>query len=351
MIRVGLIGAGSIAEYHARALAKAPGIEVAAVCDVNLVRAQAFATTYGIPVAVGSIEELLSMGTIDAVTIGIWNAAHASVAIQALDAGKHVFCEKPMARNAIEAQSMVAAESNSGKLLMIGLVRRYELRTEIARDIVRRGELGNVYYARAGYLRRDGQPGGWFTSREHAGGGALLDIGIHSLDLALHLADLGTVERVSGFTRQLPSIMDAIIGTEKYVSKDSAGERDVEDHAFATLTFRDGGLLTIEASWAQHRERDTQYLELYGERGGLVVDPALHLSRNAGNALSDTTFPLVEPGDRLQEMFDREMAHFAACLNDGVRCMSPSADGLELMRIIDAIYRSASEGREVRLAE
>ena len=349
MVRIGLIGAGSISEYHARALAKAPGAKITAICDVNEERARVVAGTYGIPVVTGSLDAMLSRADVDAVTVGVWNAAHADVAIRSLAAGKHVFCEKPMARNAAEAESMVAAEKSSGKLLMIGLVRRYELRSEIAREIVRSGTLGEIYYARAGYLRRDGQPGGWFTSRERAGGGALLDIGIHSLDLALHLSGLGPVERVSGFTRALPDIMDGVVGAGKYVSKDSSTVRDVEDHAFATLHFTNGALLTIEASWAQHRARDEQYLELYGRTGGLVVDPALLLSRNDGRVSSDSTFAVAEPVDRLQEMFDREMAHFVACVNDGAACRSPSSDGLELMRIIDAIYRSAAEGREVRI--
>jgi predicted dehydrogenase len=349
MLRVGIIGAGTISEFHIRALKKLPGVAVSAICDVVTARARMLGDRYDISVVAPSADELLSLEGIDAVTIGVWNAAHADLAVAALAAGKHVFCEKPMARNGDEAARMLAAEQRAQKLLMIGLVRRFDLRCEIAADLIADGVLGEIYYIRAGYLRRDGRPGGWFTSKEKSGGGALIDIGIHSLDLALHLAELAPPLTVSGYTKSLPNIMDGIVGTEKYQSRDAADVRDVEDHAFASLRFDEGCLVTLEACWAQHRERDYQYLDLYGSSGGLVVDPQLQLSRNAGRALSDTRYPIAAGTDPLQDMFDREMAHFAACLNEGRQCRSPASEGLQLMRIIDAIYESAASGSEVRL--
>jgi len=349
MIGIGIIGAGSIGEYHVRALSKVDGIEIRGICDANGDRARALAAATGIPHAFDTVEDLLRRQEIDAVTVGVWNAAHADVTIAALDAGKHVFCEKPMARTADEALRMQVAERRSGTLLMVGLIRRFDLRADAARKIVRSGRLGEIYHVRAGYLRRDGQPGGWFCSREKAGGGALIDIGIHQMDLGLHLAAMGPVQSVRGVTKMLPSIMDGVQGTRKYTSKDSATVRDVEDHVVATLYFENDAVMTVEACWAQHRGKDVKFLELYGRDGGLVVDPDPVLHTNDSGFLSDTSIPIAGGADPLQDMFDREMLHFRDCLVDGVPCMSPSEDGVELMRIIDAIYESARTGREIRI--
>jgi len=349
MIGIGVIGAGSIGEYHLRSLQGLAGVEVRAVCDVNAERARKVADSFGVPRAIASIPELLRLDEIGAVTIGVWNAAHAEVAIAALEAGKDVFCEKPMARNTAEALRMVEAEAAAGRLLMVGLIRRFEQKSDAAREIIRSGQLGEIYYVRAGFLRRDGQPGGWFSSREKSGGGALLDIGIHPLDLGIHLADLGPVRSVRGVTMRLPNIMEGVKGTVKYISKDTGTVSDVEDHAVATLYFESGAVMTLETSWAQHREEDLKYLEIYGRKGGLIVDPQLTLTSTSSGYLCDTTFSLAEAADPLQEMFDRELAHFRDCLVDGAPCRSPSSEGVELMRIIDAIYESAAQGCEVEI--
>jgi predicted dehydrogenase len=350
-MRVGIVGAGTISEYHIAALRKQEDLEISAIFDVNQERARAVAGQYRIPTVAPSLAALLGTSNIEAVTVGVWNAAHSQVSCAALEAGKHVFCEKPMARTVEEATPMVAAERASGRLLMIGLVRRFELRSVVARSIMQSGALGDIYLVRAGYLRRDGQPGGWFTDKERSGGGSLMDIGIHSLDLGIHLAGLGAISAVSGYTRQLGGIMDGVAGVQKYRSKEKAGVHNVEDHVFASLRFSGGALMTLEASWAQHRNKDTQYLEIYGSRGGLVVDPALRLYSTDSGALRDAVYPLDESGDRLQNMFDSELAHFVACVRDGVDCLSPSSEGLRLIRIIETIYRSADSGREQVLLE
>lgn len=349
-MKIGIIGSGSICEYHLRAFNTIPDVEVLGITSIAADQARDVAARFGIPKVYESVEELLGNSEIDAVTVAVWNAGHAEITIAALKAGKHVFCEKPMARNALEAAQMVKAEQASGKTLMIGLVRRFELKAEAAAAVVRSGELGNIYYVKAAYLRRDGQPGGWFTDKGKSGGGALIDIGIHSLDLALYLADAGPVSSVRGSSFKLPHIMEGIRGTQKYQSKEDAGVRDVEDMVAATLFFESGTVLTLEASWAQHIKEDTQNLELFGTNGGLKIDPELILSENKANFLSDTTFNIHRSDEYLDEMFQRELTHFRDCVVDGIPCRCPSSDGLELMKIIDAIYLSAEENREVSVS-
>ena len=346
-MKLGIIGSGSISEYHLRAFNAIDDVEVAGITSIAREQAEDVAARFGIPAVYESSKDLLADPDIDAVSVAVWNAGHADLSIAALNAGKHVFCEKPMARNAAEAEKMIEAERASGKVLMIGLVRRFDLKTEAALNVVRSGTLGDIYYMKAAYLRRDGQPGGWFTDKSRSGGGALIDIGIHSLDLALYLADAGPVRSVRGRAFKLPDIMDGIKGTEKYTSKESGGIRDVEDMITASLFFENGAVLNLEASWAQHLKADSQNLELFGTRGGLKVDPDLLLSRNSGGFLSDTSFPIHAGDDFLDEMFTREMEHFRDCVVKGISCRCPSSDGLNLMKIIDAIYLSADENREV----
>jgi len=346
-MKVGIIGSGSISEYHLRAFRTVPDVDVRAITSIALDQARDVAARFDIPIVYESAEELLEDPELDAVSVAVWNAGHADLSIAALNAGKHVFCEKPMARNAAEAAGMIDAETSSGKVLMIGLVRRFDIKSEAALEIVRSGDLGDIYYMKAAYLRRDGQPGGWFTEKEKSGGGALIDIAIHSLDLALYLADSGPVRSVRGSTYRLPDIMKGIRGTQKYLSKEADGVRDVEDMIVATLFFENGAVLSLEASWAQHLEADTQNLELFGTKGGLKVDPELLLSRNNGNYLGDTKFTIHQSDDFLDEMFAAEMTHFRDCVVDGLSCRCPSSDGLYLMKIIDAIYCSAEENREV----
>ncbi|MCK5737269.1 MAG: Gfo/Idh/MocA family oxidoreductase, partial [Spirochaetaceae bacterium] len=222
-------------------------------------------------------------------------------------------------------------------------------KSDAALNIVRSGKLGNIYYMKAAYLRRDGQPGGWFTDKSKSGGGALIDIGIHSLDLALYLADAGPVRSVRGHTYRLPDIMKGISGTEKYLSKEIDGVSNVEDMIIATLFFENGAVLNLEASWAQHLKADVQNLELFGTDGGLKVDPDLLLSGNNGSFLADTSYSIHQSEDFLDDLFAREMHHFRDCIVDKISCRCPSSDGLNLMKIIDAIYLSADENREVHI--
>jgi len=349
-VKIGIIGAGSISEYHIRAFQKLKDVEVAALCDLNKTRASEMALKYGIKFVYEKAEDMLADNGIDAVTICVWNKLHADLSIQALQQGKHVLCEKPMALNAMEAEKMLKAEEESGKLLMLGLVRRFDAKTEVAKGIVSGGELGNIYYAKAAYLRRDGQPGGWFSDKSKSGGGALIDIGIHSLDLLLYLIDAGKVDSVSGKVFQFPDMMSGIKGVFKYESSDRSKIHNVEDMVIATITFKNGIILNLEASWAQHINNETKYMEIYGELGGLIVDPDIVLYSNNNGFSAKRTFDIdIDEGDPFQLMFDSEMAHFSDCIINGAECLSPSSEALELMKIIDAIYRSAELGEVVYL--
>ena len=348
-MRVGIIGSGSICEYHIRALQRLGDVTVHAITSLDPSRTNQVAERYGISHTPARAEELIADPTIDAVSIAVWNADHARLGIAALKAGKHVFCEKPIARNAREAMEMAVAERTAGRVLMVGMVRRFDEKTRIAKQILDEGLLGEIYSIKAGYLRRDGQPGGWFTDREKSGGGALIDIGVHILDLALHVTGLESVRSVRGTTFSLPGIMLGVEGSMKYQSVDAGRISDVEDCAIASVFFENGAHLQLESCWAQHIKEGTSYLQIFGTKGGLTIDPELKLFTNRWNTVTDTTFPHLKEGLDIEEMFYREFKHFRDCVVDGVPCRCPSSDGIDLMRVIDAIYASAQSGREVLL--
>src|SRR5699024_9782540 len=198
--RVGVIGAGSIAQSHLAAYSANEGIELIAVADMNLERAQAVAQKHGAPRAYADPHELLADPEIDGVSICTWNNSHASWAIAAIEAGKHVLVEKPLARTLAEAEEIQRIAEDADPAVQVGFVRRPSPNCQVLKSFRDGGDLGEIYYAKASCLRRAGNPGGWFADKEISGGGPLLDIGIHVLDLCWYLMGSPAVVSVSGNT-------------------------------------------------------------------------------------------------------------------------------------------------------
>ncbi|NLG50863.1 MAG: Gfo/Idh/MocA family oxidoreductase, partial [Chloroflexi bacterium] len=187
-LRVGIIGAGFIATRgHVPAYRAVPGVEVVALCDINEKRARAVSEELGIPQAYTDYHAMLEHENLDVVSVCSPNAFHAQMTIDALNAGAHVLCEKPMALNYADAQAMFAASQRAGRSLTIGFHMRYQPEFQTVKQILSDGKLGEVYYIKSSMLRRNGIPGygSWFTNKDLAGGGAMMDIGCHMLDLSL----------------------------------------------------------------------------------------------------------------------------------------------------------------------
>ena len=166
---------------------KIPDVEIYAFCDINEERLKDMGERYGVTRLFTDKDEMLAIPEIDAVSVCTWNSQHAPCTIAALKAGKHVMCEKPMAMNAKEAEEMKKAAEESGKLLMIGFVRRYKESTQVLKEFSENGTIGDIYYTKATYLRRHGNPGGWFGDKSRSGGGPLIDLGVHVIDMARYV--------------------------------------------------------------------------------------------------------------------------------------------------------------------
>ena len=353
-IRIGVIGTGSIAREHLKAYKKNPHVEIYALCDLNADLVAQRAEEFGVPAerTFTNCEEMLKLPEIDAVSVCTWNAAHAPCAIAALNAGKHVLCEKPMAMNAEEARAMKEAADRNGKLLMIGFVRRFGNDCDILMDLISNDQFGEIYYAKATYLRRNGNPGGWFGDKARSGGGPLIDLGVHVIDLSRYLLGRPKPVSVYGATfRKLGNRPD-IKGGKAYLSARANDTTvcDVEDLATALIRFDNGAVVSVEASFSLNLKKDVGSIELFGTKAGAKIDPELEMYSEMNGYMTNVT--LTNPTAlSFDGLFAREIDHYVDCVRLGLPCRSPAEDGITLMKILDAIYESAATGHEVIIKE
>lgn len=347
-IKIGIIGAGNIGNVHIRQFRKLPEMcEIAAVSDLNLALAESRAAEHGIPRAAKSPEELID-SDVDAVVIAVPNRFHAPLAIRAMESGKHVLLEKPMAMSSEEAREIVRVRQKTNKTLMMAHQMRFEaVPTEIKRQ-VERGELGRIYSAKAGWIRRKGIPGWgtWFTRKEMSGGGPLIDIGVHMLDLALYL--MGGPKPLTVFGSAYAELGPRKAGIGAWSVPDWNGYYDVEDYAAAFIRMDDGSTLTLEVSWAVHKETDNApFVELMGTEGGAKM------CGNAGKLLTEKfdrplDTPLSSP-ESDEDARVRMSRHFLECVMSGAEPIASAMSGLTCNLVLDAIYRSSETGHEVKI--
>jgi predicted dehydrogenase len=338
-VRVGIIGAGMIAHRsHAEAFQALQGVEVVAVADVDGARAKAFAEKYSIPQVFSDYEAMLTRAEIDAVSVALPVFLHAPATIAALQAGKHVLCEKPMARNSAEAQQMVDAARATGKKLAVYWRNRFSAPAIKARQMVESGELGRVYYVRTIGLRWRGRPGfdhrmerfgKWFCSKEQAGGGPLMDIGGYALDLVM-----GTL----GF----PKVLSASGATFREIDRERADREgcDVEDLAAGLIRLEGGVCISIESSFAGNvAEPDNTWF--FGSKAGLRYHP-LTLFRDKEERPEEVA---VDTSDVKGSGAAAEFVR--AIREDGPIPICSGEEALIVTRMQEMLYRSAAAGREV----
>lgn len=351
-LKIGIIGCGSISKEHIGAYSRHPDAELYALCDINPVQLKKAAEACGVARTFTDMADMLALPELDAVSICTWNSAHAECAIAALEAGKHVLCEKPMALCTAEALQMEAAAQKAGKLLMIGFVRRFGNDCEIVKDFIDAGDLGELYYSKATYLRRNGNPGGWFGDKARSGGGPLIDLGVHVIDLVRYL--MGNPRPVSVYGATFQKLFDRknikLFGGYASEGRSDQDICDVEDLAAAMIRFDNGAVLHIEASFSLNIKQDTGTIELFGTKGGASLSPELELYTERNGYLIDVGLAHPTALD-FNGLFDKEIAHFIDCIQTGAACRVPAKDGVSIMRILDAVYESARTGHEVMLQE
>lgn len=348
-IRVGIIGTGNISSCHISVYEQLTSrVEVVACCDIDEQKVKNYAASHKIPHWYTDYNEMLDKEQLDAVSVTTWNAAHCAPTIAALDHGVNVLCEKPMAMNRFQAMEMEAAAKRNNKLLQIGFVRRYGADAEMFKRFADAGDFGDIYFAKATYLRRSGCPGGWFADRDYSGGGPLIDLGVHVMDLARYLA--GCPKPVTAYGRTFRGLGNNRAAASAMAWKAPEGSSkfkcDVEDFATGMITFDNGFTLSVEASFNLNIKNDRGGLQMFGTKAGAMVDGAPFEIYTQKNGVFVNLSPDFRGAD-FNEIFRREVTHFVDCVQNGTPCRAPAEDGVMLMKMIDALYESARTGKSV----
>lgn len=351
--KVAIVGVGSISVQHIKAYLSNENVELYAFCDINEKRLKYMGEKYGVSRLYTDEAQMLSeLPEIDGVSVCTWNSAHAVCTIMALEAGKHVLCEKPMATNVEDALAMKAAAEKSGKLLMIGFVRRFGRDCLLVNDLISNGNLGEIYYAKAVNVRRNGNPEGWFGEKARSGGGPLIDLGVHSIDLVRYLMGMPNVVSIYGVTFAKLGARTNIKTPKAYVSASKTDHDicDCEDLASALIRFDNGMVLSVEMSFSLNIGETSNYIQIFGDKSGVKMDSGVTLYGVTDGYLTDTSFA-GKNGLDIEGAFERELAHFVDSACGRTKCINTADDGVAMMKILSAIYESAESGHEVILED
>ncbi|MBA2394371.1 MAG: Gfo/Idh/MocA family oxidoreductase [Ktedonobacteraceae bacterium] len=352
-IRVGVIGLGFAGETALKCYSILPNVQIVALAGLEEERLAQLGATFAIPHLYSKYEDLLARDDLDAVSIGVPNHLHAPVAIAALERGLHVLCEKPLARTSTEATAIVQAASKANRVLQVVFNHRERNDVQTLKRYLDEGQLGEIYYAKAYWMRRQGIPGAgsWFVNKEMAGGGPLIDLGSHVLDMALYLLDEPSVVTVSASTYNKLGMQG--VGIDPRARKSGANHQyEVEDLATAFLRLSNGATLLLESSWATYSSAQNDYgIVLYGTKGGAELrvrnyntENTLTIFKDVDGAPTDI-HPTVQGGG----FHNAVVSSFIDKIVSGNWSLYDGSEGLRRVRVIDACYDSAAQGKEVTL--
>ncbi|RME02143.1 MAG: gfo/Idh/MocA family oxidoreductase [Calditrichaeota bacterium] len=334
-LRIGIIGAGHIAQVvHIPEWKKIPDVEVSIICDRMQTKAQWVAEKFGIRQYTSNMEDIFK-ADVDVIDICTPNDTHKDLAVSALSAGKHVLVEKPMARNYQEAVLMRDAAAKYQKHLMVGMNVRFRRDAITLKSFIDGHELGEVFYIKTGWLNRRNltQAGeSWFYQKERSGGGVLMDLGIQMLDVAWWL--LGNVEPVA----------------VKAVTFNRSGQLQVEDSATALIHFKNGTAIALETSWTLFSEKDLLYANVHGTEGSAFINPLRLFKNMHGNLINIVSTKEEISTVRYKRSYRNELKHFIDCLRQNTPLQASAEESAERLKILDALYQSAQEGKEVLLS-
>jgi predicted dehydrogenase len=358
-IKIAIIGAGGMAAYHTTGFRQA-GAEIVALADLNPAAAQASATQYGISRVFTDVGEMLrTMPELDAVSIIVPNKFHAPLALQALKAGKHVFCEKPPALNAKEAVAMKAAADKAKRTLMFNFNNRARPESYAMMENITQGAVGTINTCQAKWIRRTGIPGfgGWFTNKALSGGGPLIDL-LHMIDLGLYF--MGYPEPAHILARTYDDhIKDKSFKGPWGIADVAKGVTDVEAAAHGFVTFRSGQAMSFAVSWAEMNKREEVSVTFQGSKAGGMVQRLFALDGIDATAIDTCELYTQEHGRPVNRNIivppDAPMGRVRSAINfiralEGTEAPLNTPDqAISLMKIIDGAYKSAATGRPVAL--
>lgn len=339
-LRMAIIGCGNIAFHaHASNYQNIENIEIAALCDIDPERTARMKEKYSKFANAWVTEDymdIINCPDIEAVDICTPNYLHAPIAIAALNAGKHVLTEKPDAMTVAEVEAMKEAAEKNGRVLMAMRNNRFIPASLYVKKAIADGEYGRFYAGRCGWIRRRGVPGdgSWFADKSKSGGGPLIDLGVHMIDLAIFLMGSPKPVSVSGCTYR------EIAG-----KNEKGGLFDVEDLAMGFIKFDNGACLHLDFSWATNIPRETRFVELRGTKAGILIEnDELYVYGEKHGVLVDE-----KPNPRGEYGHCVAIRHFADVVLNGAEPVFKPEQGVDMIKILCGIYESAKTGKEVLL--
>jgi predicted dehydrogenase len=330
-VRIAVVGTGAIAQTaHLPVLRKMRGVDVVALCDIDRAKARALADRFEIPDVYVDLEDLFSASTPNAIIVSTPSLLHQPYVLEALAAGVDVLCERPLALTPRGVEGILAAAKSSGRKVLVANNHRFRSDVQALDRFLRGGELGTLTGFRAGTYKQRGTVGGWRLNRAESGGGALFDLGLPLVDLALWLADHPPPQRIWAHVDR------------------PLGPYSVEEAALLTLECANGMACTFDLSWSYVGDEDRWWFESVSSRGSTRLAPLRVVKEINGRAIDVSPMGAAARDSTFIQSYRAELAHFIAVLRDEA-AYDPPDDQLMLHRILEAAYRSADEKCEVRL--
>jgi predicted dehydrogenase len=351
-VRIGIIGTGQIAKAHLKRYAQIPEAEIVAVCDIREDEMMRVASQYGVQNTTTNYRDLLKRDDIDSVDVCVHNFLHSPVTIEALEAGKNVYCEKPMSWTYAESKAMYEAAQRTGKMLHIQLATIYAKETKATKRLMDEGYLGDIYYIKCYTHRRRNRPfvDGYgtkeFVNTKTSGGGTLLDMGIYTLGRMMYLFDAPEILTVSGVHNQKTSM---------YADRREVSGFNVEEMGVGLVRLANGVTLFLETCWAIH-SAEPEGDQIMGSKGGVRLDPFAYYT-TIGDMEMDGTFDLETADWRWHQVtpevegYDDSQKHWIWAQLGRVPLLPTARYALRASQLTEGVYLSASRGCEVTVAE
>ncbi|GAB1371937.1 Gfo/Idh/MocA family oxidoreductase [Candidatus Kapaibacterium sp.] len=327
-VKIGVIGTGEISQnFHLPIHYRIPNVELFAIYDRNRTKAQLIAEKYEIPHVCSSVEEMLKIEELNAVDICTSTDTHVDFAVAAIEAGKHTLIEKPIARNYAEALKIYEAEQKADVKVMVATNQRFRYDAKMLKSFVQNGDIGDIFYVQGSWLQQK-RSAEWRQQIERSGGGVLVDLGISLIDSLMWICDFPDVQSVSANT-----------------FKHLTGK--VEDVAIANIKFRNGSIATLEMSWSLFSSRNTFGFNVYGSKGSAKINPVQLYKVNGDIYQPVTNTDLHTNMEIFRKSFESEIKHFINSILGYTPIVSTVEEAVTIMKLIDAMYTSAAEGKEI----
>lgn len=327
--KVIISGLGGIAQIaHLPILSKMENVEITAVCDIDKSKSKSIAQKYNVKNFFTKIDDMLANCEADCLIVTTPTNLHKEQAVKGFEHGLNVLVEKPLARTFAEASQAADASKAAKKILMVGMNNRFRPDIMMQESFISANELGEIFYIKTGFLKKRSTVETWSLKKGESGGGVFMDLGIVMLDIALWLLKFPKVKSVS-----------AVNYYHTF--------KDVEDSSFVLIRFANNATLAIEASWTLHREDDLFYCNVYGREGSAQINPLKIYKRMHGTLVNVTPLKMEKPANTFKRAYEYELSHFINAVRNHTSHLSSGTEALERMRIIDAVYKSAKQGKEV----